>query len=47
MSMDSNDVKVLIVDDDTRNLDALEVMLEGSGCSFVRAQSGDEVLIAT
>jgi PAS domain S-box-containing protein len=46
MSMDSDDVKVLIVDDDTRNLDALEVMLEGSGCSFVRAQSGDEALIA-
>ena len=46
MLMDSDEVKVLIVDDDTRNLDALEVMLEGSGCSFVRAQSGDEALIA-
>ena len=42
----SNAVRILIVDDDARNLDALEVMLEASGCSFVRAQSGDEALIA-
>jgi PAS domain S-box-containing protein len=46
MSKDTEDVKILIVDDDPRNLDALEVMLESSGCSFVRAQSGDEALIA-
>jgi PAS domain S-box-containing protein len=46
MPMEIEDVRILIVDDDTRNLDALEVMLESSGCSFVRAQSGDEALIA-
>ena len=46
MPIDSDDVRVLIVDDDARNLDALEVMLDASGCSFVRAQSGDEALLA-
>jgi PAS domain S-box-containing protein len=38
--------KILIVDDEARNLDALEVMLESSGCTFVRAQSADEALLA-
>ena len=33
--------KILIVDDEARNLDALEVMLESSGCVFVRARSTD------
>jgi len=46
MPTDTDAVKVLIVDDDPRNLDALEVMLESSGCAFVRAQSGDEALLA-
>jgi PAS domain S-box-containing protein len=46
MTSEIDDVSILIVDDDARNLDALEVMLESSGCSFVRAQSGDEALIA-
>jgi PAS domain S-box-containing protein len=46
MAMDSDVVKILIVDDEARNLDALEVMLEASGCAFVRAQSGDEALLA-
>ena len=46
MPMEIDDVRILIVDDDARNLDALEVMLESSGCSFVRAQSGDEALLA-
>jgi hypothetical protein len=39
-------VKILIVDDEARNLDALEVMLESSGCALVRAQSADEALLA-
>lgn len=39
-------VKLLIVDDEPRNLDALEVMLEASGCTFVRASSPDEALLA-
>ena len=38
--------KILIVDDDERNLDVLEAMLENSGCTFVRAQSADEALLA-
>jgi len=37
---------VLIVDDDARNLDSLEVMLESSGCTLIRAQSADEALLA-
>jgi signal transduction histidine kinase len=44
--MSNEDVKVLIVDDEERNLDALEVMLSTSGCSFVRARSADEALLA-
>jgi PAS domain S-box-containing protein len=43
---ESDDVKLLIVDDEPRNLDALEVMLQSSGCSFVRAHSADEALLA-
>ena len=42
----SEDVKVLIVDDEPRNLDALEVVLASSGCSLVRAHSADEALLA-
>jgi PAS domain S-box-containing protein len=38
--------KILIVDDEARNLDALEVMLHASGCTLVRAQSADEALLA-
>ncbi len=37
--------RVLIVDDQPRNLDALEVMLEPLGCTLVRAQSADEALL--
>src|SRR4051812_5432833 len=44
--MGNDDVKILIVDDEARNLDALEVMLESSGCTLVRAQSADEALLA-
>jgi signal transduction histidine kinase len=39
-------VKVLLVDDEERNLDALETVLASSGCSFVRARSADEALLA-
>jgi PAS domain S-box-containing protein len=38
--------KILIVDDQPRNLDVLEVMLDGLDCSFVRASSADEALLA-
>lgn len=38
--------KILIVDDEARNLDALEVMLDGTGCVPVRARSADEALLA-
>src|SRR5581483_1811529 len=44
--MDQTDTKILIVDDETRNLDALEVMLEPTGCNCVRATSADEALLA-
>jgi PAS domain S-box-containing protein len=44
--MDAKDAKILIVDDEPRNLDALEAMLEPIGCSCVRAQSADEALLA-
>ena len=37
--------KVLIVDDQPRNLDVLEVMLAGTGCTLVRATSADEALL--
>jgi len=36
---------VLIVDDQPRNLDALEVMLAPVGCTLVRADSADEALL--
>jgi PAS domain S-box-containing protein len=38
--------KILIVDDQPRNLDVLEAMLEGLDCAFVRASSADEALLA-
>ena len=37
--------KVLIVDDEPRNLDVLEVMLEPLDCTLVRASSADEALL--
>src|SRR4051812_49273936 len=39
-------VKLLLVDDEERNLDALESILASSGCFFVRARSADEALLA-
>jgi PAS domain S-box-containing protein len=38
--------KILIVDDQPRNLDVLEAMLDGLDCTFVRANSADEALLA-
>ena len=37
--------KVLIVDDQPRNLDVLEVMLADADCSLVRATSAEEALL--
>jgi PAS domain S-box-containing protein len=37
--------KILIVDDQSRNLDVLEVMLGDMGCTLVRATSADEALL--
>jgi signal transduction histidine kinase/DNA-binding response OmpR family regulator len=42
----SDDIKILIVDDEARNLDSLEVMLAPAECTLVRAQSADEALLA-
>jgi PAS domain S-box-containing protein len=39
-------VKVLLVDDEPRNLDALESILESSECVLVRAQTADQALFA-
>ncbi|MEN3336778.1 MAG: hypothetical protein V7647_454 [Acidobacteriota bacterium] len=41
-----DEITLLIVDDEARNLDVLEAMLDGSGCRVVRAQSADEALLA-
>jgi len=38
--------KVLIVDDQPRNLDVLEVMLADADCTLVRANSAEEALLA-
>ena len=38
--------QVLIVDDQARNLDALETMLGSLDCLFVRAESSDQALLA-
>ena len=38
--------QVLIVDDQPRNLDALEAMLSPLDCALVRATSADEALLA-
>lgn len=42
----TEDIKILIVDDESRNLDSLEVMLSPIECTLVRAQSADEALLA-
>jgi PAS domain S-box-containing protein len=43
--MDTGKPKVLIVDDQPRNLDVLEVMLANADCALVRATSADEALL--
>lgn len=40
------DARILIVDDQPRNLDALEAMLAPTDCIVVRAQTPDEALLA-
>ena len=42
----NEDVKILIVDDEGRNLDALEIMLQPTGGTPVRAMSADDALLA-
>jgi len=37
--------RILIVDDQPRNLDVLEAMLDDMECTFVRATSADEALL--
>src|SRR6202451_4200623 len=45
--MTSNaDAKILLVDDYRGNLEALEAMLDSSGCTLIRAESADEGLLA-
>jgi DNA-binding response OmpR family regulator len=39
-------ISILLVDDESRNLDALEVILGNSGYRLIRAQSGDAALTA-
>jgi PAS domain S-box-containing protein len=39
-------VKILLVDDEPRNLDALESVLESSDCTLVRAQTAEQALLA-
>jgi signal transduction histidine kinase len=46
MTVPADVPKVLIVDDQPRNLDALEVMLGQLDCALVRAASADEALLA-
>src|SRR5262245_45503231 len=41
-----NRVTILLVDDQPRNLDALEAILDPGEYRFVRAQSADEALLA-
>jgi PAS domain S-box-containing protein len=42
----SGETKILIVDDQPRNLDVLEAMLSDLDCTLVRATSADEALLA-
>jgi signal transduction histidine kinase len=43
---DLDDARVLVVDDEPRNLDALDALLAQSGCRLVPARSADEALLA-
>src|SRR5579862_5353937 len=44
--IETTDVKILLVDDEARNLDALESILDSTDCTLMRAQSADEALFA-
>jgi len=44
--IDSEIVQILVVDDQTSNLEAIEALLAQSGCRLVRAQSANEALLA-
>src|SRR5690606_18372006 len=44
--LDPGAATLLIVDDTPANLDALEALLEPTGCGIVRAHSGEEALLA-
>ncbi len=46
MRLDDDAAKVLVVDDQNSNLDALEALLEQCDCSLIRAHSADEALLA-
>lgn len=43
---DVDDARVLLVDDEPRNLEALNALLAQSGCRLVAARSADEALLA-
>ena len=43
---DLEDARVLLVDDEPRNLEALDALLAQSGCRLVPARSADEALLA-
>jgi signal transduction histidine kinase len=44
--IDDEIVQILVVDDQTSNLEAIEALLSPSGCRLVRAQSANEALLA-
>src|SRR5262249_10293272 len=46
VSMTTDTAKILIGDDQPRNLDVLEAMLADMDCTFVRATTSDEALLA-
>src|SRR5262245_35542741 len=43
---DSDIVRILVVDDQPTNLEALDALLASTGCQTVRAQSANEALLA-
>jgi signal transduction histidine kinase len=43
---DVEDARVLVVDDEPRNLEALDALLAQSGCRLIGARSADEALLA-
>jgi signal transduction histidine kinase len=45
-ALDLDDARVLLVDDEPRNLEALDALLAQSGCRLVAARSADEALLA-